>query len=120
MASVTIGGQKYEIPVLSFKQVKKLWPILNKVKESQETEGSDMSMELTESAIEIVAIGLSKAHPEFTVEKIEEELLGPEIAGLKVVIEEMLAESGFLGNGSGEVGKVPAPAAKLSTETSTP
>ena len=122
MATVKIGGQEYTTGPLKFKQLKKLWPIIQEnqklAKEAKDSGGQVDPMESMGNAIKIVHAALERTNPDLTVEKIEDEIDANECVALQTVILDILEESGF----SVKVGEAPvaegAPASP-STETST-
>lgn len=142
MATVTIGGKEHHVPTpYNFRKIKRAWPHMAR---AANAEGDPM--QAVDSIIAIIAIGLLPA--KFSVEdltedqrkvhdagdmdalftmrlaakmdEIEEELLGPEVPGLKDAALEVMRENGLLRVKDGVVeGNDPASPESPSTETST-
>lgn len=123
MATVTIGGQEYTTKPLKFKQLKKAFPLIKQSQELFQAAGEDKSqvdpIAMMETAIAILAIALERDHPEFTVEKLEEELDMKECQALQETIVEIVTESGFEAARPGEGAPAEGAPASPSTGTST-
>lgn len=114
MATLRIGGRDIEVPQLNFKSIKLIWPLVSGV-----TESEDM-VELADAASHILSIALARSDTPLTVDEIEDQLLGSELAGLQKSIEDLLIESGLLQRvGEGDITVGEAPAATASTEIGT-
>lgn len=116
MATFTIGKQTYEVPELSLKKIKKIWPFVEGV------QGSEDLLKLMDAAAEIISIALSGTEHELSSEQIEEQMLGSEMLNIQSSIEDLLVESGLLqrkGDGSTTQGEATGEAESASTETGT-
>lgn len=132
-ASVTIGGEEYQLKPLVFAQMKKIWPYLKshmnqpevnlEGKSAEELAEIAMTAEMkaAEDAIQILAVALRD--PEKDAEWVEGNLLTSEIPGLQPAMLELLQISGLVpeGNGLKELDDMIAQFQdkKASTETST-
>jgi hypothetical protein len=113
-ATVIIGGKTIEIPVLNFKSIKKIWPLVEKI------EDSDNLMQLMDVASDVLAIALERSDQPMTKDDIENNLLGPEIAAIQTSVENLLIESGLLQRTNGGAPGEAVPAAENhSTATGT-
>lgn len=141
MAKVTIGGEEITIPTpYNFRKLKRSWPHMERAANSD-----DDPMSALDAFIAIVAIGIvpTKNSPDSLTEdqkkmiangdhetvylmrlaeeidRIEEDLLGPEIPGLKNAVFDIMKESGLIRKVSGGLeGNAPETPENLSTETS--
>lgn len=105
MATVIIGGKTIEIPVLNFKSIKRIWPLVEKI------EDSDSLIDLMDVASDVLAIALERSDQPMTKDDIENNLLGPEIAAIQASVEDLLIESGLLQRTNGGAPGEAAPAA---------
>lgn len=116
MATLSIGGKQIELPVLNFKTIKKIWPLV------QDIQGSEDLIKLMEVASNVISLVLERSATPMTVDEIEDQLLGPEIQPMQKAIEDMMVESGLLERKPGGdivSGEAKGAAASPSTETGT-
>lgn len=99
-ATITIGEQDYSLPKLTFKRIKRIWPVIQKLQEVDllNMPADDMSaiMEqfgLFDDVLFIFSIALND--PEKTPEWIEENILAPELMGLQKSMTDLLIASGL-------------------------
>lgn len=144
MVDVVIGGVSRTVPLpYNFRKLKRAWPHMERAANAE-----DDPMKAIDSIIAFIAIGLlpAKNDPDgltddqkkilasgdqetvYTmrlaalIDQIEEDLLGPEIPGLKDVAVEIMRENGLTrkANGAGVEGNgTPGEKESPSTETST-
>lgn len=113
MAKAVIGGEKYEIPVLNFKRLKRAYPILE---EAQKKVGP---VEQMDSAVKFISLALEGSDKPLSIEEMEEKLLAPEMPALGKTMMEVAKESGLMPSEE-EVGNEPKKKTKRSsTATST-
>jgi len=121
MAKVTIGGTDYELGPLNFKAIKRIWPRVSatakKAKDNPDMTPDD-GLESVDVAIDVIVAAFERTHPEHTVEWIEENLLGHELAGIQISMHRVMVESGLLQEASDIPGEALAPKkGKTSTGT---
>jgi hypothetical protein len=120
MATVQIGGETYDIPPFTFKQLKASWPLINNV--SKKKDAAD-SLDGLEDLFGIVVIGLSRTDNPFTIEELEEKLMAAEIPMLEKTLGQIMEDAGLVKVGAdGKIitGEAEAQATESpSTETST-
>lgn len=122
MAKVTIGGEEIDLPPLTFKALKKVWPKVKsqfaKLQAAQtnepSVEGADSMFDAVDDALFIIAAALAKSQPALTYEALEDVLLPKEAAGLAVAVNDLMIESELV-----KVGKLAAAPAAESTQGST-
>lgn len=108
-ADITIGGELIEIPELNFKALKKIYPIVKKMKiytEAELEDDPDLAMQTVEDSIEIVSIALGRSRKPMTAEEIEEAITQSELMGLQGTIVKLMAANGLQAKPEGE--RVPA------------
>jgi len=120
---VTIGGVTYDVPPVNLKAIRAIWPV---VKEAQ---GVQDPLDAIHHAVTIVAIALlfkedrtlggdeTEKAIAAKVGFVEENMVSTEIPGLRIVMREILVDSGLLVKQGEPEGDAPAP--QSSTETST-
>lgn len=131
-APVTIGGKEYTLHPLSFFQLKKIWPTLQRhmnkpqlgIPEDATQEQiaqlmMDSEMAAAEDAIQILSVAMND--PEKTPEWIEHNLLASEMGNLQPAMINLLQISGLVpeGNGLKELDEMIAQFQTPSTVTST-
>lgn len=142
MAKVTIGGKETTVPTpFNFRKLKRAWPHMERAANAE----SDL-MGALDAFIAIVAIGILSPQNDIDsltedqkkmiangdhetvylmrlaaeIDRIEEELTGPEIPELKDTVFDIMRESGLVRKKSGELeGNAPKAEESPSTETST-
>lgn len=92
---ITIGGEEYVIPALSFGQIKKLLP---KIQILQSVAGS-LTEEQMNAVAEVVQTALSRNYPDMTIEKVEDIL---DLSNAPKIIKAILGGSGFVQGEPGE------------------
>lgn len=123
--TIEIGEQKYEFRELTFKQIKKIWPIvkskmepsLNKAGDASDAANVEDAFSAADAAVEIVSIALLKRHAELTPDYIEDNLTTEQLKVLPTKVVELLRMSGM---SPGEALPSNAAAAAGSTATGTP
>jgi len=123
MAKFTIGGKEVEVPVLNFKSLKKIYPIITQMKSMSKndlTNNPELAFEAVDSTLKIVEIAMSRGDNPMTFAQLEEALLPNEILGLQHSLTDLIKENG-LGAEKGEpkAAVEDAAAESLSTETLT-
>lgn len=115
MATIKIGGQDIELPVLNLKTIKRIWPLVKDISDSE-----DNLITLMDVICAILAIVLERSSKPMTADEIEEALLGPEVPSVQNSVMDMLVESGLMQRTAGG-GTAPGEAqgAAPSTETGT-
>lgn len=117
MAKIKVDGTEYELPKMKFKTLKKAFPIVMGVQDSEDP------MELADAAIQVISLAAIKKFPEWTPEWLEENMDADEVKGVTETMMDLMIEAGLmtradattlLGEAAG------AQQAPPSTETSTP
>lgn len=119
MATLIVGGNQVDIPVLNFKKLREVWPHLQK---AANVDPNDPLASI-EEAIIIIEVALRGTATPMTKDEIEEKLQGPEVRALEGVMFEIMSESGLIKVGKdGEIeGNAPgAESPEPSTEILTP
>lgn len=111
--TLKIGGEDVFVPALSWRQWRKIWPILDALKRPDPTSplSPDEWASDVDASVKVLSIALVKTRPELTEEEIGDRLKLSETHGLTPAIVELFRVSGS------EPGE--AEAASRSTETST-
>lgn len=112
MAKVTIGKVEYDLPELNFKAIKKIWPKVEHIQDS------DDLIKLMDVSTEVLEIAFERAEVKLTKEEIEENLLGSEIKGIEAAVTDLLVESGLLQRAA-PPGEAPGAEESPSTATGT-
>jgi hypothetical protein len=104
MATVRIGGKDYDLPPLTFKTIKQVWPLVQKMDEADFLNSTDPkeAMAAMDVVIQIFAHALEKTHPDMTAEEIESVLLGSEMSGLAPAMTDLLVDSGLANRVEGD------------------
>lgn len=117
MAKITVDGTEYELPKMKFKTLKKAFPIVMAVQET------DDPIAMADAAIQVISLAAIKKFPEMTPEWLEENMDADEVKGVTATMIDLMIEAGLmtradattlLGEAAG------APPAPPSTETLTP
>lgn len=98
MSKIIIGGEEHEVPPLNFKALKKLYPVVKKMKlvsQEQAEADPDLAMEALDATVEILSIALARSPTPLTVDQIEEKLLANEIPALQPALMEILSQNGL-------------------------
>ncbi|MEC4591613.1 hypothetical protein VPG91_11495 [Nitrospirillum amazonense] len=103
MATITIGGQAHDVPVLNFAALKAAWADIKSMPSLTDP------VEQASTAIRIVAAALKSTMPEMTVEAIEQKLAATEFPAVIGAVVDILREAGLVGSGE------PAPQTSTST-----
>lgn len=117
MAKIKVDGTEYELPKMKFKTLKKAFPIVMSVQNSEDP------MELADAAIQVISLAAIKKFPDWTPEWLEENMDADEVKGVTETMMELMIEAGLMTRADattlmGEApGVHPAPP---STEISTP
>ncbi|HEX4097540.1 MAG TPA: hypothetical protein VHX64_12475 [Caulobacteraceae bacterium] len=124
---ITIGGVDRDIPPLTFRKLKLVWPLIEANGEEKALDG----MARMELGVRLFAIVLMPADADYSqagidkaAEEFEGRLLASEVQALPGALNDLLADNGFLKKG-GAPGEAAPPAvaaepvANLSTATST-
>lgn len=141
MAKVTIGGAEINVPTpFNFRKLKRAWPHMERAANAE----NDL-MAALDAFVAIVAIGVLSPKNDVSdltydqkrmiengdhdtvymmrlaalIDQFEEDLLGPEIPGLKETVFDIMRESGLVRSRTGELEGNEAAEESLSTETST-
>lgn len=115
MATIKIGGKDIDLPILNLKTIKKIWPLVEGITDSEEN-----LIKLMDVVCAILSIVLERSETPMTADEIEEALLGPEMPLVQDSVMDMLVESGLMQRtaaGGTEPGE--ARGAAPSTETGT-
>lgn len=124
MAQVTIGGEVYEVPPLSFKGLKRVWPLLEQAANQEDPFAN------VEAALGVVAEAISKTDYAMTVDEMEDKMSASEVPLLEQTMEQIMADAGLVkvkadgtiirkGEDSGEAtGEAMPPSTETSTDTS--
>lgn len=125
---ITIGGQVIVIPELNLKALKKMFPLIKKMRvispeELAQDDGS-LSMEALDNTVAVLEIALVRSKSPMTADQIEEALTVSEIPGLQPALLKILEMNGLKvqapKSGELEAAAVVEPeAATSSTATST-
>ena len=127
-AKLRVGEVDYDLPKLTFKRIKKIWPIVAKLQDTDllntPTDNVAAVMDqfgMFDDVLVIFSVALND--PEKTPEWLEENLLAEELTGLQASMIELLIASGLAertpeGAIAGEAQAVEE-AAESSTETGT-
>lgn len=125
-AKITIGEIDYDLPKLTFKRIKRVWPIIEEIQKTDflNTDVDDLSGMMEQFGLfdkVIIIFSVALGDPEMTPEWIEERLLANEMVGLQQSMTDLLIHSGLAvrteeGALEGEAGAAPAAS---STETGT-
>ena len=85
------GEAEYIIPPLSLGQVKKLYPIIEKMQNGTDT------LEKFNAVVVVAQAALSRNYPEITAEAIEEII---DLGNIKSIIDAVMGISGFVSGGA--------------------
>jgi hypothetical protein len=89
--AVKMGGETFIVPPLNFKRLRKLKPILEKVKTS--APGGDMSDEQFDASVDIVHTALARNYPDLERERVEELL---DLGNMTKVMAAVMGQSGLV------------------------
>ncbi len=103
--TLKIGGAEYIIPPLNFRQLKKLYPVIEQMQKT------DNPMDQMQAVVTIAQAALSRNYPEMTIEQVEEMI---DLNNIRQVIEAIMGISGFL-RGEAVRGSVQTGAASMAT-----
>jgi hypothetical protein len=106
MATLTLAGVEYVIAPYKLGALRKVAPILDKIKDrGAEASASNAAEGMTE-IVEVLAVGLQKLDPKLTADYISDELVGVEdFPALRIAFFALMRESGM----SSEPGEQKAP-----------
>lgn len=93
MAKFTCGGKVTELPILTFKQLKLVYPIISNMRNLQEETAEDVALRPIDESIKIIAIALEKSDNPMSAEQIEEELLAPEMKLIEATIQDIMVDN---------------------------
>jgi hypothetical protein len=82
---ILMAGQEYEVPPLSFNQIKRYW---NEIQEYEKKTGIE-NMELT---VKVAHAALTRNYPELTLEQVGDLV---DLNNMSLVMEAVLGASGF-------------------------
>lgn len=121
IATITIGGENLEVPELNFKALKKVFPIIKRMKvhtvEAIEDD-PELAFSAVDECLEIISIALARSKTPMSFEQLEDKILASELPGLQPVVSAILTANGLTVK-AGELKAVSAGAAKNLMETST-
>ncbi len=83
---LNLNGEEYIVPPLTFKQIKKLYPLI------EELNGNGGTVKKMETIVTLTHAALSRNYPELTIEKVEDLV---DLGNLKTLSEAVLGASGF-------------------------
>jgi hypothetical protein len=92
-AKIKMGGKDWVVPALSFKQLKRLLPRLNKIG------GGDLSPDNMGDMAEVVHAALSRNYPELTLDEVEDML---DMRCAQFVFMAVIGQSGLEARPEGE------------------
>ncbi len=98
--TLKLGGEEYVVPPLSLGQVKRLFPVIEKMQSASDT------VDKFSSLVAIAHAALSRNYPELKFEEVEELV---DMGNFKTVMDAVMGASGFLRGG--------APAGSVQTGT---
>lgn len=127
MAKIIVGGTAYNVPLLKFKALKKVWPEIQemqqKVADAKNTGNITPldAMAMADVAGKIISMALVQEDPSHDQDWLDENLDVNEIPQLGPVMLDMLVESGLVNREQAEAQTAElGNAVKVSTATSTP
>ncbi len=85
--TIKLAGQDYVVPPLSLGQVKRLFPIIEKMQSAGNT------VEKFSSLVAIAHAALSRNYPDLKIEEVEELV---DMGNFKMVMDTIMGSSGFL------------------------
>lgn len=127
MATLTLGGDKIEIPVMNFRRIKKAYPFFQKAAQID----MENPMASFDDAIEAIRIGLEVSTKDdsapggyrhecpISTDEFNERLLGPEVVMLQNTMADMMREAGLVKQKSDGTIVGNEPGAEESPENST-
>lgn len=96
-AKIKMGDQEWIVPALSFGQLKRLMPKINKLS----TVSSDMDDEQMDAITDVVQAAMSRNYPDMTVEKVADML---DMANAGQVVRAVMGQSGLVQSGEAQAG----------------
>ena len=94
-AKVMLRGQEFEIPPLTFGQIKRLTDKINSLSQIS----GNLTPDQASAILDVVHAAMSTNYPDMTLEKMEELL---DLANLPTVVLAVMGQSGLIGGAEGK------------------
>ena len=97
MSKITVGGKEIEVPILSLKKLKQIWPMVNaeRIADLNERMKTDITAPV-DHVTDIYVIALSGTENAMTKDEFEDRLTSLELKGLNASLTAFLIENELL------------------------